>query len=152
MYSTRSYCAYFWCTPLQHIQVFLLLTRMESNLFGVSAQTDSDIRIWHSLYTLPEVIVPTSGVHLSNTFRYFYSLQGRDLTTLESQIRLTMVLGFHIPYILYQKLLCLLLVCNSQTLSGISTFSQEWVKTLWGLSSDWQIYLDLAFLIYSALG
>ena len=26
---------------------------------------------WHSLYTLPEVIVPISGVHLSDTFRYF---------------------------------------------------------------------------------
>ena len=27
----------------------------------------------HSLYTLPEVIMPISGVHLSENFRYFYS-------------------------------------------------------------------------------
>ena len=27
----------------------------------------------HSLYTLPEVNVAISGVHLSDTFRYFYS-------------------------------------------------------------------------------
>ena len=26
----------------------------------------------HSLYILPEVIVAISGVHLSETFRYFY--------------------------------------------------------------------------------
>ena len=44
---------------------------------------------------------------------------------MESQFRLTKVLGFGIPYILYQKLLCLLLVCTSPTLSGISTLSQE---------------------------
>ena len=46
---------------------------------GVSAQTDSGIRIWHSLYTLPEVNVPISGVHLSDTFRYFYSWSGGGL-------------------------------------------------------------------------
>ena len=42
-----------------------------------------------------------------------------------SQLRLTVILGFGIPYILYQKLLCLLLVCNSPTLSGISTSQPE---------------------------
>ena len=41
--------------------------------------------------------------------------------TLESQFRLTVVLGFGIPFILYQKLLCLLLVCTSPRLSLIST-------------------------------
>ena len=46
IYSTRSYYVYFWCAPLQHFQVFLLLgSRVVSTLFGVSAQTDSDIRI-----------------------------------------------------------------------------------------------------------
>ena len=79
----------------------------------------------HSLYTLPEVIVPTSGVQLSNTFRYFYSLPGGGLSSMDCQFRLTKVLGFGIPYILYQKLLCLLLLCNSPTLSGISSFSQK---------------------------
>ena len=36
---------------------------------------------WHSLYTLPEVIVLISGVHLSDTFRYFLLLvrRGSDL-------------------------------------------------------------------------
>ena len=32
-----------------------------------TVQTDSGVRIWHSLYTLPEVIGPTSGVDLSDT-------------------------------------------------------------------------------------
>ena len=32
---------------------------------------------WHCLYTPPEVIVPIFGVHLSETFRYFYSLVRR---------------------------------------------------------------------------
>ena len=32
---------------------------------------------WHSLYTLPEIIVPISGVHLSDTFRYFLLLVRR---------------------------------------------------------------------------
>ena len=94
---------------------------------GVSAQTDSGIRIWHSLYTLPEVIVLISGVHLSDTFRYFYSWSGGGLNYLESQLRLTVVLGFGIPYIPYQKLLCLFLVCTCLTLSGISTLGQEGV-------------------------
>ena len=70
---------------------------------GVSAQTDSGIRIWHSLYTLPEVIVPISSVHLSDIFRYFYSWSGGGLNSLESQLRLTVVLGFGISYIPYQK-------------------------------------------------
>ena len=83
--------------------------------------------IWHSLYTLPEVIVPTSGMQLS---------KGGGLNSLECQFRLTKLLGFGIPYILYQKLLCLLLVCTSPSLLGISTLSQEGVKTLWNLSSD----------------
>ena len=109
---------------------------------GVNFSLGSQLRltvvlgIWHSLYTLPEVIVPTSGVHLSNTFRYFYFQPEDDVISLGSQLRLIVVLGIGITYILYQKLLCLLLVCTSPTLSGISTFSQEGVKTLWGLSSD----------------
>ena len=94
---------------------------------GVSAQTDSGIRIWLSLYTLPEVIVPFSGVHLSDTFRYFYSWSAGGLNTLKSQLRLTVVLGFGIPYIPYQKLLCLFLVCTSLIHSGISTLGQEGV-------------------------
>ena len=94
---------------------------------GVSAQTDSGIRIWHSLYTLPEVFVTISGVPLSDIFRYFYSWSEGGLNSLESQFRLTLVLGFGIPYIAYQKLLCLFLVCTSLTLSGVSTLGQEGV-------------------------
>ena len=61
-----------------------------SQLFGMSAQTDNVIRIWHSLYTLPEVIVPTSGVHLSNTLKYFYlSARRWSQTSLGSELRLT---------------------------------------------------------------
>ena len=106
--------------------MFLLLVRRGSELFGVSGQIDSDIRIWHSLYSLPEVIVPISGVHLSDTFRYFYPWSGGGLNS-GAQVRLTVVLGFGIPYIPYQKLLCLFLVCTSLTLSGISTLGQEGV-------------------------
>ena len=92
---------------------------------GISSQTDSGIRIWHSLYTLPEVIVPSFGVDLCDTFSYFYSYPGRGLNSLRSQLRLTVVLGFGIPYIPHQKILCLLLVCTFLTLSGISTLCQE---------------------------
>ena len=48
----------------------------------------------HSLYTLPEVIVPISGVHLYDTFRYLYSYSGEILNSLKSQLILTMALGF----------------------------------------------------------
>ena len=69
-----SYCAYFWCATSPTLSgISTLYPGRGSQLFGLSDQTDSGIRIWHSLYTLPEVIVPTSGVQLSNTFRYFYS-------------------------------------------------------------------------------
>ena len=71
--------------------------------------------------------MPISGVHLSDTFRYFYSWSGGGLNSLEFQHRLTVVLGFGIPYIPYQKLLWLFLVCTSPTLSGISTLGQEGV-------------------------
>ena len=33
--------------------------------------------LWHCLYTLPEVIVPICGEHLSDTFSYFYALVRR---------------------------------------------------------------------------
>ena len=65
--------------------------------------------------------MPICGVHLSDTFRYFYSWSRKGLNSLESKLTLTLVLGFGIPYIPYQKLLCLFLVCTSLTLSGIST-------------------------------
>ena len=86
-------------------------------------------------FGLREVIVPISGVHLSHTFRYFYSWSGKGPNSLESQLTLTVLLGFGIPYIPYQMLLCLFLVCTSLTLSGISTLGQERVQTLWSLSS-----------------
>ena len=37
--------------------------------------------------------MPISDVHLSETFRYLYSYSGEDLNSLESQLRLTVVLG-----------------------------------------------------------
>ena len=46
------------------------VVRRGSELFGVSAQTDSAIRYLHSLYILPYVIVAISGVHLTDTLRY----------------------------------------------------------------------------------
>ena len=75
---------------------------------------------WHSLYTLLEVIVLISGVHLSDTFRYFLLLvrRGSELFGVSAQtdsgIR---ILAFLIcPTRSY---MCLLLVCTSVTLSGI---------------------------------
>ena len=42
---------------------------------------------WHSLYTLPEVIVPISSVYLSETFRYFLLLvrRGSELFGIPAQ-------------------------------------------------------------------
>ena len=66
------------CTSSDTFRYFLLLVRIGSELFGVSAQTDSGIRFLAFLiYHLPEVIVPISGVHLSDTFRYFLLLVRR---------------------------------------------------------------------------
>ena len=120
------FCLLHVCTSLTLSGIYILVGLL-SELFGVSAQTDSGIRIWHSLYILPEFIVPTSCVHLSDTFRYFYFWLGVGLNSLKSEVRLTVVLGFDIPFIPYQTLWCLLLVCTSLTLSGISTLRQDWV-------------------------
>ena len=54
---------------------------------------------------------------------------------MESQLTFRLVLGFGIPYIPYQKLLCLFLVCTSLTLSGISTHSEEGFE-LFGVSAQ----------------
>ena len=69
--------------------------------------------------------MPISGVQLSNTFRYIYFQPEGSVISLGSQLRLIVVLGIGIPYILYQKSLCLFLVFTSPTLSGISNLSQE---------------------------
>ena len=115
------------CTSLT-LSGISTLARRASELSEVSAETYICIRIWHSLYTLQEVIVFTSDVHLSDTFRYFYSLPGRDLNSLGSQLRLTVVLGFGNSYISFQKLMCQHLVCTCLIISGISTLSQEGVS------------------------
>ena len=49
---------------------------------------------------------------------------------MDSQLRLTVVLGFGIPYIPYKNVLCLFLVCPSLTLSDIFTIGQDGVCTL----------------------
>ena len=42
---------------------------------------------WNFLYALPEIIVPISSVHLSDTFRYFLLLvrRGSDLFGVSAQ-------------------------------------------------------------------
>ena len=60
---------------------------------------------------------------------------------MESQLTPTVLLGFGIPYIPYQKLLCLFLVCTSLTLSGISTLGQE------GVSNSVESQLTLTVLL-----
>ena len=119
-----------------------------SELFGVSAQTDSGIRIWHSLYTPPEVIVTISGLHLSDTVRYFYSWSGGGLNSLESQLIVTVVLGFGIPYIPYKKLLCLFQMCTSLMFSGISTLGQEGSE-LFGVSAQSDSGIRICHSLYT---
>ena len=81
------------CT-LWDFHVFVLLVRRGSELFGVSAQTDSGIRISAFL------IYPTRSYcgyflcALFEIFMYLYSKSGEGLNSLESQLRLTVVLGF----------------------------------------------------------
>ena len=66
-----------------------------------------------------------SGVHLSETFRYFYCLSREGLTILGSQLRLTVVLGFwHSLYILPEVIVPISGV-HSLRLLGIYTVSQE---------------------------
>ena len=70
------------CTSPTLSGISTLSQEVVSNLFGVSAQTDSDIRIWHYLYTLPEVIVPTSGVSPLQHFQVFLLLARKGVSTL----------------------------------------------------------------------
>ena len=78
---------YFWCAPLQHyLGISTLYPGRDMTTLDSTDQTDYGIRIWHSLYTLTEITVPTSGTHLSNTFRYFYSKPGEGFNSLESQL------------------------------------------------------------------
>ena len=67
----------------------------------------------HSLYTLPEVIVPISGVHLSETFRYLYSYSGEILNSLESQLRLISGIRISgIPYYILPEVIVPILWCT----------------------------------------
>ena len=54
------------------VQVFLLLVKRGSELFGVSAQTDSGIRISAFLIYPTRSYCSYFRVHLSETFMYFY--------------------------------------------------------------------------------
>ena len=66
-----------------------------------------------------------SGVHLSETFRYFYCWSAEGLNSLESQLRLTVVLGFlHSLYIL-PEVIVPISGLHSLRFSGICTLSQE---------------------------
>ena len=116
------------CTSLTLIRYFYSWSGRGLN------SVESQLRLTVLLpFGLSEIIRPISGVHLSD--RYFYSSSIGVLNSLESQLTLTVLLGFRIPYIPYQMLLCLFLVCTSLTLSGISTLGQEGLQTLWSLSS-----------------
>ena len=99
---------------------------------------------WHSLYTLPEVIVPISSVHLSDTFRYFLLLVQKGLNSLESQLRLTVVLRFwHSLYTVREVIvpICgvhlsdtfryfLLLVRRGSELFGVSVHTDSGIRIL----------------------
>ena len=57
-----------------------------------------------------------SGVQLCETFRYFYCKSGEGLNFLESQLRLTVVLGFlHSLYILQEVIVAISGVHLSET-------------------------------------
>ena len=59
-----------------------------------------------------------------------------------SQLRLTVLLGFGIPYIPYQKLLCLLLVCTSLTLEVLQLLARR-ESELFGVSAQTDLLLLL---------
>ena len=72
IYPTRSYFLYFWFVSLCDFPVSVLLVRRGSELLEFHLRLTVVLGFLHSVYTLPEVIEPISGVHLSETFRYFY--------------------------------------------------------------------------------
>ena len=100
-----------------------------------------------SLYILPEVNVPIFRVHLSETFRYLYSYSGEGLNSLDSQLRLTVVLGCS-AFLIYptRSILWLFLVCTSLRLSGIFTVSQQ--RCLNSLESHLRLTVVLGFLAF----
>ena len=64
-------------------------------------------------------------MQLSETFRYLYSYSGKGLNSLESQLKLTVVLGFlHSLYTLPEVIVPISGVYTLK-LSGISTVSKE---------------------------
>ena len=70
-----------------------------------------------------------------------------------SQLRLTDIFGFGIPYILCTRLMHLLLECTSPTLSGISTHSQEGSLNSFEsqLILTMAIRLDIPYILYQKL-
>ena len=69
--------------------------------------------------------MPISGVHLSETFRYSYSYSGEGLNSLESQLKLTVVLGFLPSLYALPEVIVGISGVYSLRLSDISTVSQE---------------------------
>ena len=96
--------------------------------------------------------MPIFRVHLSETFRYLYSYSGERLNFLESQLRLTMVLGF-LALLKYptRSILCLFLVCTSLRFSGISTVSQGEGLNSFGVSAQADIGIRISAITLNTL-
>ena len=107
-----------------------------SSLFGVSAQTNSGIRnLAFLIYSTRSYCAYLWYAPTSPTLSCISTFEpGGSQNSLGSELRLTDIFGFGIPYILCTRLMHLLLECTSPTLSGISTHSEERVSTLLSLS------------------
>ena len=142
IYPTISYCGYFWCAPVWDFQVFLLLVKRGSELFGVSAQTDSGIRFSASL------LYPTisyCGYFWCAPvwdFQVFVLLvrRGSELFVVSAQadsgIRISSIPLNPLPEVIVP-------ISDVQTVWDFQVFLllvRSRVLTLWSLSSDWQWY------------
>ena len=94
--------------------------------------------ICHSLYTLQEVIVPNSWCAPLQHFQVCLLLARKGSeTTLDSQLCLTMEVGFDTPYILLPEII--VPSSWSAPLQHFQLFlilARKVVKKLWNLSSD----------------
>ena len=104
---------------------------------------------WHSLYTLPEIIVPNSGVHLSDTFRYFLLLVRRWSELIGVSVHLTVLLGFwHSLYTLREVIVPISGVFSSDTFRYFLLLVRRGSE-LFGVSAQTDSGIRiLAFLIY----
>ena len=123
IYPTLGYCGYFWCAP---------------------NTTDSGIRILAFLIYPTIIYCGYFWCALFETFWYFYCYSGDGLNSLESQLRLTVVLGFlHSLYILPEVIVATCGVHLSETFRYLYSYSGEGLNSL---ESQLRLTVVLGFL------